>query len=190
MVATTCGRKHKPPYYTTQENRLTDQGWNQTQECGLTFLSEIVAQDSTGTPCQGHRNIFFLFLSFFLRYFSFLFSFSSRVCFCVLTTSFFCSPLLSSTIQFTPIRITPIIASPVLSPTNQFTPIIHQYYHLPISSHQTWSRQSVHTNHFKPLAPHFTSWVTQFSRPLYKRAATNDTILVFSTDEGHLARNV
>ena len=25
MVATTCGRKHKPPYYTTQEDRLTDQ---------------------------------------------------------------------------------------------------------------------------------------------------------------------
>ena len=25
MVATTCGRKHKPPFYTTQEDRLTDQ---------------------------------------------------------------------------------------------------------------------------------------------------------------------
>ena len=25
MVATTCGRKHKPPHYTTQEDRLTDQ---------------------------------------------------------------------------------------------------------------------------------------------------------------------
>ena len=24
-VATTCGRKHKPHYYTTQEDRLTDQ---------------------------------------------------------------------------------------------------------------------------------------------------------------------
>ena len=24
IVATTCGRKHKPPYYTTQKDRLTD----------------------------------------------------------------------------------------------------------------------------------------------------------------------
>ena len=55
MVATTCDRKHKPPYYTTQEDRQTDQRWNQTQECWLTFLSEIAAQDSRDTPCPGHR---------------------------------------------------------------------------------------------------------------------------------------
>ena len=53
MVATTCGRKHKPPYYTTQEDRLTDQRWNKTQPCWL--MSEIAAQDSRDTPCPGHR---------------------------------------------------------------------------------------------------------------------------------------
>ena len=55
MVATTCGRKHKPPHYTTQEDGLTDQRWNQTQEFWLTFLSEIAAQDARDTPCPGHR---------------------------------------------------------------------------------------------------------------------------------------
>ena len=55
MVATMCGRKHKPPHYTTQEDRLTDQRWNKTQECWHTFLSEIAAQDSRDTPCPGHR---------------------------------------------------------------------------------------------------------------------------------------
>ena len=49
MVDPTCGRKHKPPYYTTQEDRLTDQRLNQTQACWLTFLSEIAAQDSRET---------------------------------------------------------------------------------------------------------------------------------------------
>ena len=45
MVATTCGKKHKPPYYSTLEDRLTHQRWNQTQECWLTFLSEMAALD-------------------------------------------------------------------------------------------------------------------------------------------------
>ena len=35
--------------------RLTDQRRNQTQECRLTFLSEIAAQDSRDTLCPGHR---------------------------------------------------------------------------------------------------------------------------------------
>ena len=33
MVATTCDREHKPPHYTTPEDRLNDQRRNKTQAC-------------------------------------------------------------------------------------------------------------------------------------------------------------
>ena len=54
MFATTCG-VHKPPHYTTPEDRLSDQRRNKTQACWLTFLSEIGSQTPQSTPCPRHR---------------------------------------------------------------------------------------------------------------------------------------
>ena len=33
MVATTCGREHKPPHYTRPEDRQNDHSRNKTQAC-------------------------------------------------------------------------------------------------------------------------------------------------------------